>query len=166
MKTGRAKIGISQKIHIKNLRGCQWAPKLDSETRLLHLGNVEKPPHPKLFAQRAPEVSCTFFDEFSFCFLFASELLDDGLDCSDWKDSNEDFFVFGTFLPLTVIRVILRKNFFPFSFSFSSKFVWHVKINAIVVETTRKTQPEIITAGMASTSNCRPSSVKQILKHN
>ena len=25
------------------------------KTRLLHLGNVEKPPHPQFFAQRAPE---------------------------------------------------------------------------------------------------------------
>ena len=27
----------------------------DKKTRLLHVGNVEKPPHAQLFAQRAPE---------------------------------------------------------------------------------------------------------------
>ena len=31
-----------------------WGPI--EKTRLLHLGNVEKPPQPQLFAQRAPEV--------------------------------------------------------------------------------------------------------------
>ena len=40
MKSGRAKIGIFQKMRIKNLRGSEVRFK---KTRLLHLGNVEKP---------------------------------------------------------------------------------------------------------------------------
>ena len=42
MKSGRALIGIFQKIRFE-------------KTRLLHLGNVEKPPHPQFSAQRVPE---------------------------------------------------------------------------------------------------------------
>ena len=53
MKAERAKIGIFQKMRIKNLRGGQRGPI--KKTRLLHLGNVEKTPHPQLSAQRAPE---------------------------------------------------------------------------------------------------------------
>ena len=53
MKSGRALIGIYQKMRIKNLIGGQWGPILKS--RLIHLGNVEKPPHPQFSAQRAPE---------------------------------------------------------------------------------------------------------------
>ena len=54
---GRAQIYIFQKMRIKNLRGVRKVRF--KKTRLLHLGNVEKPPHmrphPQLFAQRAPE---------------------------------------------------------------------------------------------------------------
>ena len=52
MKAGRAQIGIFQKKRITNLRGVsevRFKKKLDS------LENVEKPPHPQFFAQRAPE---------------------------------------------------------------------------------------------------------------
>ena len=49
MKSGRAKIGILQKLRIKNLRGVSEVRF--KKTRLLHLGNVEKPPHPQFFAQ-------------------------------------------------------------------------------------------------------------------
>ena len=52
MKSGRALIGIFQKMRIKNLRGVS---EVREKTRLLHLGNVEKPPHPHFSAQRAPE---------------------------------------------------------------------------------------------------------------
>ena len=53
MTAGRAKIGIFQKMRIKNMRGVSEVRF--NKTGLLHLGNVEKPPHPQLFAQRAPE---------------------------------------------------------------------------------------------------------------
>ena len=53
MKSGRAKIGIFKKMRIKNLMGVSEVRL--KKTRLLHLGNVEKPPHPQLSAQRAPE---------------------------------------------------------------------------------------------------------------
>ena len=53
MKSGRAKISIFQKMRIKILRG--GSVRSDLKTRLLHLGNVEKPPHPQFFAQRAPK---------------------------------------------------------------------------------------------------------------
>ena len=43
MKAERAKIGIFQKMRIKNLRGVSEVRL--KKTRLLHLGNVEKPPH-------------------------------------------------------------------------------------------------------------------------
>ena len=51
MKAERAKIGIFQNMRIKNLRGVSEVRFL--KTRLLHLGNVEKPPYPQLSAQRA-----------------------------------------------------------------------------------------------------------------
>ena len=54
MKSGRAKIDIFQKMRIKNLRGGSARSDL-KKTRLLHLGNVEKLPHPQLLAQRALE---------------------------------------------------------------------------------------------------------------
>ena len=53
MKAGRASIGIFQKTCIKNLRGGQGGPI--KKTRLLHIGNVEKPHHPQLSTQRACE---------------------------------------------------------------------------------------------------------------
>ena len=53
MKSGRAQIGIFQKMRIKNLRGVSEVRF--GKTRVLHLGNVENPPHPQLFAQGAPE---------------------------------------------------------------------------------------------------------------
>ena len=43
LKFGRAKIGIFQKMRIKNLRGVSEVRL--KKTRLIHLGNVEKPPH-------------------------------------------------------------------------------------------------------------------------
>ena len=52
MKAGRASIGIFQKMRIKNLRG-GGSVRFDLKTLVLHLGNVEKPPHPQLSAQRA-----------------------------------------------------------------------------------------------------------------
>ena len=52
MKAGRASVGIFQNMHIKNLRGVSKVRF--KKTRLLHLGNVEKPPHPQFSAQRAP----------------------------------------------------------------------------------------------------------------
>ena len=54
MKAGKAKIGIFQKMRIKNLRGGVSEVRL-KKTRLLHLANVEKPSYPQLFAQRTPE---------------------------------------------------------------------------------------------------------------
>ena len=54
MKSGRTKIGIFQKMRIKNLRGGVSEVGFE-RTRLLHLGNVEKLPHPQFSAQRAPE---------------------------------------------------------------------------------------------------------------
>ena len=51
MKTGMAWIGIFQKMRIKNLSGVSEVRF--KKTRLLHLGNVEKPPHPQLSAQQA-----------------------------------------------------------------------------------------------------------------
>ena len=59
MKSGRAQIGIFQKMRIKNLKGVSEVRF--RKTRLLHLGNVEKPPHPQLLAQRAPEVNIQKF---------------------------------------------------------------------------------------------------------
>ena len=53
MKSGRAYIGIFQKMRIKNLLGVSVIRF--KKTRLLHLGNVEKPAHLQLFAQRAPK---------------------------------------------------------------------------------------------------------------
>ena len=55
MKSGRALIGIFQKMRIKNLRGGGDGRSDLKKTRLLHLGNVEKPPHPQFSAQRMPE---------------------------------------------------------------------------------------------------------------
>ena len=54
MKAGRAKIVFFQMMRIKNLRGGVSEVRF-KETRLLHLGNVEKPPHSQLSAQRACE---------------------------------------------------------------------------------------------------------------
>ena len=53
MISGRAQIGIFQKMRIKNLMGVTEVRF--KKTRLLHLGNVEKQPHPQFSAQRAPE---------------------------------------------------------------------------------------------------------------
>ena len=53
MKSGRAYIGSFQKMRIKNLMGV--SDVRFRKTRLLHLGNVEKPPNPHFSAQRAPE---------------------------------------------------------------------------------------------------------------
>ena len=53
MKAGRAKIGIFQKMRIKNLR--EVSEVRFKQTRLLYLENVEKPPYSQFFAQRAPE---------------------------------------------------------------------------------------------------------------
>ena len=58
MKAGRAEIGIYQKMRIKNLRGVSEVQL--KKTRLFHLGNVEKPPHPQLSAQWACEESFKF----------------------------------------------------------------------------------------------------------
>ena len=55
MKSGRAQIRIFQKMRIKNLRGEGGQCGPIKKNRLLHLGNVEKPPHPQFSAQRAPE---------------------------------------------------------------------------------------------------------------
>ena len=51
MKAGRALIGIFEKMRIKNLRGVSEVRF--KKTLLLHLENVEKPPHPQFSAQRA-----------------------------------------------------------------------------------------------------------------
>ena len=53
MKFGKAKIGICQKMRIKILMGVSEVRF--KKDRLLHLGNVEKPPNPQLCAQRARE---------------------------------------------------------------------------------------------------------------
>ena len=53
MKSGRAQIGIFQKMRNKILR--RVSEVRFKKTRLFHLGNVEKPPHPQFPAQRAPE---------------------------------------------------------------------------------------------------------------
>ena len=53
MKSGRALIDIFQKMRIKNLR--EVSEVRFKKTRVLHLGNVGKPPHLQFFAQRAPE---------------------------------------------------------------------------------------------------------------
>ena len=53
MKFGRASIDIFQKMPIENLRGVSEVRF--KKTRLLHLGNVEKPLQPQFSAQRAPE---------------------------------------------------------------------------------------------------------------
>ena len=53
MKSGRAKICIYQKMRIKNLRRSVRSDF--KKTRLLHLGNLEKPPHPHFSAHWAPE---------------------------------------------------------------------------------------------------------------
>ena len=53
MKDGRAKIGVFQKMRIKNLM--EVSELRFQKTRLLHLGNVEKPAYPQFSAQRAPE---------------------------------------------------------------------------------------------------------------
>ena len=53
MKSGRAKIGIFQMMRIKNLKGVSEVRL--KKTRLVHFGNVEKPPHQQFSAQRARE---------------------------------------------------------------------------------------------------------------
>ena len=56
MKAGRAETGIFQKMRIKNLRRGEGVSEVQfKKTRLLHLGNVEKPPHLRFSAQRACE---------------------------------------------------------------------------------------------------------------
>ena len=52
MKSGRTLIGFFPKVRIKNLRGVSEVRF--QKTRLVHLGNVEQPPHPQFTAQRAP----------------------------------------------------------------------------------------------------------------
>ena len=61
MKSGRAQIGFFQNMRIKNLRGVSEVRL--KKTRLLHLGNVEKPPHPPFLAQPVN------FDKNSYLFL-------------------------------------------------------------------------------------------------
>ena len=51
----RARLSIFQKMRIKNLRGGRVSEVRFKKTRLLYLGNVEKPPHPQFCPQRAPE---------------------------------------------------------------------------------------------------------------
>ena len=53
MKAGRALIGIFRKMRIKNMRVVTEVRF--KKTRLLHLGNVEKPPHPQLDLLRTPK---------------------------------------------------------------------------------------------------------------
>ena len=53
MRSGRAQIGVLQKMRNKILRGVSEVRF--KKTRLFHIGNVEKPPHPQFSAQRAPE---------------------------------------------------------------------------------------------------------------
>ena len=53
MNAEKCSIGIFQKMCIKNLRGVSEVRF--KKTWLLHLGNVEKPPHLQRFAQRACE---------------------------------------------------------------------------------------------------------------
>ena len=48
MKSGRPQIGIFQKMRIKNLREGVSEVRF-RKTRLLHLGNVEKPTHREIF---------------------------------------------------------------------------------------------------------------------
>ena len=54
MKAGKAEIGIFQKDAHQKSEGGSVRSDL-KKTRLLHLGTVEKPPHPQFSAQRAPE---------------------------------------------------------------------------------------------------------------
>ena len=54
MKSERASIGLFQKMHIKNLKGGVSEVRF-KKTRLPHLGNVEKLPHPQFSAKKAPE---------------------------------------------------------------------------------------------------------------
>ena len=44
---------VSKDAHKKSEGGGQWGPI--KKSRVLHLGNVEKPPHSQFSAQRAPE---------------------------------------------------------------------------------------------------------------
>ena len=53
MKAGRTLIGIFQMMRIKNLRGVSEVRI--KKSRLLNLGNVEKPPHSQLVPLRARE---------------------------------------------------------------------------------------------------------------
>ena len=53
MKSGRPEIDSFRKLRIKNLMGVSEVRF--KKTRLLHLGNVEKPPHPDFYARRVPE---------------------------------------------------------------------------------------------------------------
>ena len=56
MESGRDLVRIFKKMHIKNLREGGGSVRSDlKKTRLLHLGNVEKPLHPQFSAQRARE---------------------------------------------------------------------------------------------------------------
>ena len=54
MKAERALIGSFLKMRIKKLMGVNEV-RFKKKTRLLHLVNVGKPPHPQFSAQRAPE---------------------------------------------------------------------------------------------------------------
>ena len=51
VKFGKAEIDIFKKMRIQS----KVSKVRFEKTRLLHLRNVEKPPHLQLFAQRAPE---------------------------------------------------------------------------------------------------------------
>ena len=71
-------------MRIKNLRGV--SELRFKKTRLLHLGNIEKPPYPQFFAQRAPEgqlklifINCIFLKSISIL-LFAQTQSDCWLD--------------------------------------------------------------------------------------
>ena len=59
MNAGRTYIVIFQKMRIKNLKG--FSEVRLKKTQLLHLGNVEKPPHSQLSAQRACEGQAMHF---------------------------------------------------------------------------------------------------------
>ena len=53
MKAGRAQFGTPKEWHQKSEEGASEVRF--EKTRLFHLVNAEKPPHPHFSAQRAPE---------------------------------------------------------------------------------------------------------------
>ena len=54
VKFGKAEIDIFKKMRIQS-KVSKVSKVRFEKTRLLHLRNVEKPPHPQFSAQRAPE---------------------------------------------------------------------------------------------------------------